>query len=175
MKCQLLIIFAVLINFCKLEDTEDNWKETTEIEGYLLCKSCGADNSVLNLVINNKFSDQAVNVQNLTITKKSIIVQELSNPLGIKFKVILTKKANCLKTFGGWYSGGSWFNGYSWKLCQCPSCKAHVGWMFELTDTVIKDNPYYPSETGFYGIILDSVISESYADSLLMLDKVLRN
>lgn len=33
MKCQLLIIFAVLINFSILEDTEDNWIDTTQIEG----------------------------------------------------------------------------------------------------------------------------------------------
>lgn len=73
--------------------------------GYLLCKSCGADNSVLNLIINNRISEQAVNVHNLTVSNKSIIVQELTNPLGIKFKVILSKKANCFKSKGGWYSG----------------------------------------------------------------------
>lgn len=73
--------------------------------GYLLCKSCGADNSVLNLIINNRISEQAVNVHNLTVNNKSIIVQELTNPLGIKFKVIITKKANCFKSKGGWYSG----------------------------------------------------------------------
>jgi hypothetical protein len=160
MKCQLLIIFAVLINFSILE--EDNSTDTTQIEGFLLCKSCGADNSILNLIINNRISEQAVNVQNLTVSNKSIIVQELTNPLGVRFKVILTKKANCFKSKGGWYSGGSWFKNYSWKLCQCPTCKAHVGWMFELTDLVYRNDPFFPGETGFYGIILDSVISESY-------------
>lgn len=172
MKCQLLIIFGVFISFSKLDDSKN---DTTLIEGYLLCKSCGADNSVLNLIINNRISEQSANVQNFTINGKTIVVQELVNPLGISFKVIVTKKANCLRTIGGWYPGGSWFNNYSWKICQCPSCKAHIGWMFEKSDIVTKTNPIYPSDQGFYGIILDSVISESYADSLLMLDKVLRN
>lgn len=70
-----------------------------------------------------------------------------------------------------------------------------MGWMFEEIDRIINNNPLFPSEKGFYGIILDTVITESCkqtylpaikrfyflsflfldADSLLMLDKVLRN
>lgn len=41
MKCQLLIIFAVLINFSKLE--EDNLKDTTQIEGKVY-EQCIYDN-----------------------------------------------------------------------------------------------------------------------------------
>jgi hypothetical protein len=116
---------------------------------------------VLNLIINNKISEQAIGINNITIGTKNILVQELRNPYGVIFKVIVTKKANCAK-LSGWYNGGSWFEGYSWKVCQCPSCKSHLGWMFEETDRVINHNPSFPSaEKGFYGIILDNIISES--------------
>lgn len=105
-----------------------NFDETTEIEGnfkrmsiwhcisnyliiinststgFFLCKLCGADNSVLNLIINDKISEQAHSVQNVTVGSKNILVQELVNPLGVRFKVFLTKKANCAKTTG-WYTG----------------------------------------------------------------------
>lgn len=83
----------------------DNTLQCLCSTGYLLCKSCGADNSILNLVINNRISEQAVSVQNFTLSGKTIVVQELTNPLGISFKVIITKKANCLRTIGGWYPG----------------------------------------------------------------------
>jgi hypothetical protein len=59
---------------------------------------------VLNLIINDKISEQAHSVTNVTIGSKNILVQELVNPLGIRFKVFLTKKANCAKT-SGWYTG----------------------------------------------------------------------
>lgn len=116
---------------------------------------------MLNLIINNRISGQANNISNITIGTKTILVQQLTNPLGISFQVIITKRANCAKVTSGWYNGGSWFEGFGWKICQCPSCKAHIGWMFEETDKIIASNPIYKSEKGFYGIILDSIISES--------------
>lgn len=69
--------------------------------------------------------------------------------------VILKRFLSCL------ILGGSWFDGYGWKICQCPSCKSHLGWMFEEIDKIVGINPMFPSEKGFYGIILDAVISES--------------
>lgn len=74
--------------------------------GYLLCKNCGADTSVLNLIINDRISEQAT-VSNFTIgERKFVVVQELTNPLGIKFKVIITKQANCAKNPSSiWYPG----------------------------------------------------------------------
>ena len=72
--------------------------------GFFLCKLCGADNSVLNLIINDKISKEAYSVSNITAGNKNILIQELVNPLGIRFKVFLTKKANCEQTTG-WYTG----------------------------------------------------------------------
>lgn len=81
---------------------------------------------------------------------------------GIQVKIQLNVSLNQLKMS---YLGGSWFEGYGWKVCQCPSCKNHLGWMFETIDRIINNNPLYPSEKGFYGIILDAVITESCKSS----------
>ncbi|KAG5681712.1 hypothetical protein PVAND_011122 [Polypedilum vanderplanki] len=181
MKCLQLILFGILLSvkLTKLELRSEENTDTTPIEGYFLCKSCGTDTLIANLIINDRISEQAISISNFTIgeeKKKFIVVQELVNPLGLKFKLITTKKAHCAKNPNSiWYPGGSWFEGFSWKVCQCPSCKAHLGWMFERSEIVARSNPVLPSDKGFYGIILDSVISESYADSLLMLDRVLRH
>lgn len=129
-------------------------------KGFFLCKLCGSDNSILNLIINDRISEQAQGISNVTINNKNIVLQELKNPLGVRFKVFLTKKATCAK-ITGWYPGGSWFEGYGWKVCQCPSCKNHMGWMFEKIETIIESNPVFPGDKGFYGIIYDSVITES--------------
>jgi hypothetical protein len=76
------------------------------LTGYLLCKSCGADTTILNLIINDRISEQAT-VSNFTIgEKKLIVVQELTNPLGIKFKVFITKQAHCAKN-----PNSAWFPG----------------------------------------------------------------
>lgn len=94
--------------------------------------------------------------------------------------------------FFKWFSDSTWFEGFAWKVCQCPTCKAHIGWMFEPKELAAY-NPVFPSDKGFYAIILDTVISESCRDyfkimllfemtflvsdvnSLLIVDKVLRN
>jgi hypothetical protein len=179
---QFCLLFGVHISFSR--PNEANHNETTFIEGkfsfrfffaflavknfllistckgFFLCKLCGSDNSILNLIINDRISEQAQGVSNVTINNKNIVLQLLKNPAGVQFKVFLTKKATCAKTTG-WYPSGSWFDGYGWKVCQCPSCKNHMGWMFERIETIIESNPLFPGEKGFYGIIYDSVITES--------------
>lgn len=130
-----------------------------DILGFLLCKLCGEDNTVLNLIDNNRISDFNLGLQNVTIGDKEVLLQELTNPRGIKFKVIITKKASCAKA-SGWFTESSWFEGFAWKVCHCPTCKAFTGWMFEPVASAAS-NPVFPSEKGFYAIILDTVISES--------------
>jgi hypothetical protein len=66
--------------------------------GYLLCKSCGEDNTVLNLIDNTRISDTNLGLKNVTFGhNKEVLVQELQNPRGIDFKVLISKKAKCSK------------------------------------------------------------------------------
>lgn len=201
MKCQVLLLFGILIEIgfiivkSRAEETEtiiegkneENSRRflmTNDISplslGYLLCKSCGEDNTVFNLIDNKRISSTSRNLKNVTFGQKEVLVQELRNPRGIDFKVLISKRANCLRTtsnvsrivilidfrsltyslFIQWFTEATWFDGYAWKICLCPTCKSHIGWMFERSD-LTHDNPIYPSDKGFYAIIVDSVISES--------------
>lgn len=54
-------------------------------------------------------SEQAQSISNITIGDKNILLQELVNPFNIRFKVFLTKKADCAKT-SGWYTGNNFIN-----------------------------------------------------------------
>lgn len=68
--------------------------------GYLLCKSCGEDSSVLNLIDNSRISDFNLGLSNITIGSKEVLVQDLKNPRGINFRVLISKRAHCAKTSG---------------------------------------------------------------------------
>ena len=55
------------------------------------------------------------------------------------------------------------FLGYSWRVCVCPKCGRHLGWMYEPKDNIEegnKNNNEKPSEMGFYGLILENLIDE---------------
>lgn len=136
-----------------------NRKLVQFITGYLVCKTCGSDSSVLNLIDNTRISSFNSALTNVTIAEKDILVQDLINPRGITFKVIISKKANCAES-SGWFTDNSWFEGFAWKVCLCPTCKQHLGWIFDTIDSA-KNNPINPSDKGFYAIILDHVILES--------------
>lgn len=69
-------------------------------EGFLLCKNCGEDSTVLNLIDNSLISDFNLGLSNITFGSKQVIAQDLKNPRGIHFQVIISKKANCARTSG---------------------------------------------------------------------------
>ena len=66
---------------------------------------------------------------------------------------------------GDWQSEASWFPGFVWRVCVCPQCGHHLGWIFEPED-LVSPGQDRASSTGFYGLILASVIDESFAESL---------
>lgn len=119
MKCQLVFLLGVFIkiSFSSSEDTSDSetfiegkgnlllfeqklMHQLNSTSGYLLCKSCGEDSAVLNLIDNSKISDLNLGLSNLTIGSKEVLVQDLRNPRGITFKVAISKRANCARTTG---------------------------------------------------------------------------
>jgi len=169
----ILFLLGVFIKISSIGTFSDFAEEQTIIEDFLLCKSCGEDSTVLNLIENSRISEFNLGLSNITFGSKQVLVQDLKNPRGINFQVVISKKANCART-SGWFSESTWFEGYAWKVCLCPSCKAHIGWMFEPIESAAY-NPIFPGEKGFYALVLDAVVSESYVNSLLIVDKVLRN
>jgi hypothetical protein len=63
---------------------------------YLLCRVCGADIADSSY-IHNRFSPEALIYGNQSLFgKQSVAVQLLENPLGIRFRVLVLNKANCI-------------------------------------------------------------------------------
>ena len=46
---------------------------------------------------------------------------------------------------GNWEKQGTWFPGFLWRVCVCPKCRTHVGWMFEPED-LVTDGQLKPSQ-----------------------------
>lgn len=60
-----------------------------------------------------------------------------------------------------WSSDYSWFPGYKWRVCLCPKCSRHLGWMFEPEDSESIDSLHFPSKRGFFALITGDILSES--------------
>ena len=60
-----------------------------------------------------------------------------------------------------WVAADTWYPGYSWRVCTCPHCGQHLGWMFQPEDEIEDERlQEKPTEIGFYGLILDKLIDE---------------
>ncbi|XP_063608478.1 protein cereblon-like isoform X2 [Penaeus indicus] len=139
-----------------------------ERHDHILCRNCGAElteNTKENFV--NVTSPHSESSHWLSVLGHShLMVQTLRNPADIAFDLVTVKRTGC-SGVGEWYSDHSWFPGYSWKVCVCPRCKAHLGWIFEPIENT-KPSQYLASSKGFYGLILEKLISEDFSDSLLI-------
>ncbi|XP_052866793.1 uncharacterized protein LOC128272945 [Anopheles cruzii] len=168
-----LVIFIVSRFVCASSTQESNEDETL-IEDFFVCRTCGSDISVANLLF-DKYSPLALSATNHTLTEgRSVLIQEVQNSRGFRYTIFLVKQASCQKiTAQRWILKSSWFPGYAWKFCMCPKCRMLVGFMFEPIDSAtIEQN--FPSDEGFYVLIYHSIITEGYVNSLLMKEKVLR-
>nr|CAD7263417.1 unnamed protein product [Timema shepardi] len=126
---------------------------------FLLCRECGADTADSSYLY-NIFSPLALVQSNQSLFgRRSVPVQFLENPLGIRFRVVTISKASCTGV-DQWQSDFSWFPGYAWKFCLCTHCGHHLGWLFEPLKSANEDQRTV-SKNGFYAIILDNVLSES--------------
>ncbi|XP_035782489.1 uncharacterized protein LOC118461360 [Anopheles albimanus] len=153
---------------------EGHEEEETLIEDYFVCRTCGNDVSVANLLF-DKYSPLALSATNHTLTEgRSVLIQEVQNSRGFRYTIFLVKQASCQKiTAQRWIAKSSWFPGYAWKFCMCPKCRMVVGFMFEPIETATIERNF-PSDAGFYALIHNSIITEGYVNSLLMKEKVLR-
>ncbi|XP_053660591.1 uncharacterized protein LOC128709610 [Anopheles marshallii] len=166
------IFFIVLLFACGSLAGDNNVEETV-IEDFFICRTCGNDVSVANLAF-DKYSPLALSATNHTFADtRSVLIQEVQNPLGIRFHIFLVKQASCVKIHP-WTHKSSWFPGYSWKVCVCPKCHTLLGWMFEPIESATAEQSF-PSEAGFYALIFQNIITEGYVNSLLMKEKALRD
>jgi hypothetical protein len=49
---------------------------------------------------------------------------------------------------GEWTGLATWFPGFVWRVCVCPQCGAHLGWMFEPEDLLASPAQDTPSPAG---------------------------
>ena len=102
----------------------------------VLCRNCGmevADPSFLRVSPLSPFFLERQNVS-MFGSSLSIPVETLRNPAGFEFQVISFSAGGC-QGVGDWREEASWYPGYLWRVCVCPQCGAHLGWMFEPEDT----------------------------------------
>lgn len=68
-----------------------------------------------------------------------------TNPYGFVHHFGCHREAPGCAVVGSAHSADSWFAGFRWRLAQCGSCDAHLGWQFEKPDE------------RFFGLILDRI------------------
>ena len=116
----------------RVEGDSDNIAEDNSV----LCRNCGmevADPSYLKVSPLSPFFLERQNVS-MFGSSLSIPVETLRNPAGFEFRVISFSTGGC-QGVGDWTEEASWYPGYLWRVCVCPQCGAHLGWMFEPEDT----------------------------------------
>ncbi|XP_015519309.1 uncharacterized protein [Neodiprion pinetum] len=173
---QLVVILISIVNKSVSHTAREVYHYVAEdpVPDFVLCRECGGDLADSHYLV-NRLSPEALIKSNQTLFgREEIEVQLLSNPLGIQFYVFTTSSAKCVSIGENWHNDFSWFPGYAWKLCFCSQCGSHVGWMFEPLKTATEDRSL-PSAEGFYALVLDSVISETFSNSLLVVPKLYRN
>jgi len=88
---------------------------------------------------------------------RNVIIHSFKNPQKIKFQVITTKRANLICEENE-YEESTFFEGFSWRICTCPVCGSHHGWLFspilKYCDTIKNANKTRCKDRyKFYGLI----------------------
>lgn len=138
----------------------------------LLCRSCGLE-IAFSGDLKHVSSSLALSLWNSTVIgDKRVPVQVFENPSGIRFQVITLKKAHVHKH---WPADRyfSWFPGYSWTAATCHRCHAHLGWTFQPNDwpAEVTEKEFEESEETFVALILDKILQENFAATLLLVPK----
>ncbi|XP_013787821.1 protein cereblon homolog [Limulus polyphemus] len=137
-------------------------------DDYLLCRQCGHDITEASH-LKSIASRIALHQRNDTILGvRGVLLQLFRNPAGKEFELVTVSKADVIGVTG-WYEDHTWFPGYSWKIGICPRCGQHVGWLFQEID---KEDD---SAIDFIGLIMEKLIHQSYADSLITGPRSLRS
>ncbi|XP_077063016.1 uncharacterized protein LOC143715244 [Siphateles boraxobius] len=144
--------------------------------GLMLCRSCGhevAEDTDLRF----EPSRLALSHRNDTvIAGKRVSVQLFENPQGFQFEVLTFKRADVLKHWPA-DSHFSWFPGHSWTVASCPRCKTHLGWAFQPSDwpRTVSREEFEASDQTFVALIVDRLLQEHFASTLMMTPKSFRS
>lgn len=147
---------------------------------FLLCRACGNDIGITRQLVNHVISPDSKVSSNESLYhgKDEVLVQELVNPLGLRFRVVILdpalKAIDCVaRSSDEWVASGSWFPNYAWKACHCPRCGTHLGWMFEPVESALETVDS-PTHKGFFAVIISSIVDEHFVDSLVVREKIFR-
>lgn len=133
------------------------------IVDFILCRSCGHEILHPSAIIQVP-SKVAHRQRNDTIAgRNGTLIQLFKNPDGAFFEVISATEAN-LTEVSKPSDLMTWFPGYHWTICVCPMCMKHVGWKYHATSPERKPQ-------SFFGIILDNILQQSEAESIIHIPK----
>ncbi|GAB1597745.1 protein cereblon-like isoform X1 [Argonauta hians] len=133
---------------------------------HLICRQCGHEVSHTSNLLHIP-SSLALRQRNDTIqSREKTIIQLFQNPQGKYFEVITFSEAEVLKADKP-HTEDSWFPGFSWSIVVCPTCRIHLGWFFESLDS----DYHTGKKNSFYGLILNHLIHQHYADNLIIAPK----
>ncbi|KAL0849978.1 hypothetical protein ABMA28_011896 [Loxostege sticticalis] len=167
----MFFLFYYLLLLCTFAESHtytDQPKPEKNGQELLLCRKCGTDIAdSYYLFSKSSPGAQKVEKQNL-FGRQNVTVQSLVNPFGVKFEIVTIEKTRC-KIIGSPQGADSWFPGYTWRICACPHCGQHLGWVFESTE---DGNIAEPQRQSFHGLILSNILGENFTDSLIMMPKM---
>ncbi|XP_037083455.1 protein cereblon-like isoform X1 [Pollicipes pollicipes] len=138
-------------------------------ENVVICRHCGHDLFDPQYIFTLASPGSIWTKNNTLIGSVRPHVQLLRNPHGYEFEVVTVRRSVCSQQ-GDWHSSHSWFPGYNWKICVCPKCGTHIGWIFKKIQSASKTD----SEDSFFGLILDKILEESTVSQLLLTPKSYR-
>ena len=133
---------------------------------FLLCKHCGYEIAYIKHIFYKK-SPQALKAWNDTKfivynhtdrSHSATTIQMLVNPLGNHFELITVTEANLSLVNNTKSIKDTWFPNFTWTIGLCPQCMGHIGWYFESIF----------GETNCFCLIVDKLLDESYADSIIL-------
>ncbi|XP_071855045.1 uncharacterized protein [Apostichopus japonicus] len=164
------ISISVVVECVTADDADVEWGE------HLLCRNCGHEVAKASDLINVP-SPHALLQRNETIMGRDVLLQIFQNPGGLQFDLITTSSA-LVQSMNQKYPADTWFDNYTWRLVKCIRCQVHLGWCYEPGDKLQakchncdKVNEAITEKMRFFGLILNRVIHQQYADSLVMSPK----
>ncbi|ESO95620.1 hypothetical protein LOTGIDRAFT_227202 [Lottia gigantea] len=139
-----------------------------KFSGNLLCRTCGNEVTQISqlMEVPSKLAHRQRN--DSFIGSERILIQLFKNPQEKYFEVVTAKSAEIHKLDHKPTSEDSWFPGFSWTIVVCPRCGSHIGWLFEANHKHSHTSPV----TSFYGLILNHLLLDKDADSIIEVPKV---
>ncbi|XP_061672315.1 protein cereblon [Syngnathoides biaculeatus] len=147
--------------------------KTTSSDTLILCRACGHELAFGSDTIATVHSHMALSTRNDTLPGgRRVHVQVFENPHGLQFELVTFRKADVDKRWPA-EKLFSWFPGFSWTVASCPRCRTHLGWAFQPNSwpATITPSKFESSDQTFLALIVDRLLREDYASSLLVTPK----